>query len=85
MPSAKSLSARARQARLFDTGLCTSCGKFPRDSGDGATLRYCPVCAEKTRAFSRNAYRKRKGIAETAPLDKRGRPRRVSCSDHTPE
>jgi predicted RNA-binding Zn-ribbon protein involved in translation (DUF1610 family) len=76
MPSAKSISARARQARLFEAGLCTSCGKVPRDSGDGATLRYCPNCAEKIRTFSRTAYRKRRGIDPDAPLDPRGRPLR---------
>ena len=80
MPSAKSISARARQTRLFDAGLCTSCGKLPRDSGDGATLRYCPTCAEKTREFSRNSYRKKKGINLDSPIDKRGRPRRSNMN-----
>lgn len=80
MPSTKSISAHARQTRLFDAGLCTSCGKLPRDSGEGATLRYCPVCAEKTREFSRNAYRKKKGIALESPIDKRGRPRRSTLN-----
>jgi hypothetical protein len=72
----KAISSKARQARLFDEGTCTSCGKRPRNKESGSTLRLCPICADRARVCNRNAYRKRQGISCDAPIDERGRPRR---------
>jgi len=58
----KPSSARARQLRLLDAGMCTRCAN-PRTAESGHTLNFCASCAELDRARNRRKYRLRVGNA----------------------
>lgn len=68
----KPSSARARQLRLLDAGICTRCAK-PRTAESGHTADRCAACSEKNRVKSRERMRKKRGTPIDLPLVPRAR------------